>query len=46
MVAGRGGRQEKGIVCWTFVPDSFFSAQATAALGEIREDHGLEWVWT
>lgn len=24
----------------------FFSAQATAALGEIREDHGLEWVWT
>lgn len=43
MVAGREGRQEKGIVCWTWGPDSSFSAQASAALGEIREDHELEW---
>lgn len=46
VVAGRGGRQEKGIVCWTWGPDSSFWAQTCAAEGEIREDHGLEWVWT
>lgn len=44
MVAGRRGRQEKGIVCWTWGPDSSFSAQASATLGEIREDHEMEWV--
>lgn len=46
MVAGRGGRQEKGITRWTRSPDLFFSAQASVALGDIREDHRLERVWT
>lgn len=26
-------------------PDSSFPAQASAALGEIREDQEMEWVW-
>lgn len=39
------GRQEKGTVFWTLGPDSSFSAPASAAPGEIREEREMEWVW-